>query len=90
MISGLLEFFLGNTFPCVVFFGYGGHFLTLYVVLFSPFPVLRWLTTPNHSGSTFQPFYNAVAAYTPNGTQELTPAFGTYLALPLSTSTCTN
>ncbi|TVY51797.1 Protein alcS, partial [Lachnellula cervina] len=60
MISGLLEFFLGNTFPCVVFFGYGGHFLTF--------------------GSTFQPFYNAVAAYTPDGTQELTPAFASSFA----------
>jgi succinate-acetate transporter protein len=29
IISGLLEFFLGNTFPSVVFFGYGAHFLTL-------------------------------------------------------------
>jgi succinate-acetate transporter protein len=28
IISGLLEFFLGNTFPSVVFFGYGAHFLT--------------------------------------------------------------
>jgi len=45
ILSGLLEFLLGNTFPSVVFFGYGAHFLTY--------------------GTTFQPFYNAVAAYNP-------------------------
>ncbi|TVY25199.1 Protein alcS [Lachnellula hyalina] len=59
IISGLLEFFPVNTFPCVVFFGYGGHFLTF--------------------GATFQPFHNAVATYTSDGTQDLTPGFGTFL-----------
>lgn len=27
-VAGILEFFLGNTFPFIVFFGYGSHFLT--------------------------------------------------------------
>ena len=32
----VLEFFLGNTFPSVVFFGYGAHFLT-FGATFQPF-----------------------------------------------------
>ncbi|KAH6672954.1 GPR1/FUN34/yaaH family-domain-containing protein [Halenospora varia] len=60
IISGFLEFLLGNTFPSVVFFSYGAHFITFAV--------------------TFQPFYNAVAAYSPDGSQTQTPAFAASFA----------
>ncbi|PMD61894.1 transcriptional activator of ethanol catabolism AlcS [Hyaloscypha bicolor E] len=36
IIAAILEFFLGNTFPTVVFFGYGAHFLT-FGSTFQPF-----------------------------------------------------
>lgn len=36
IIGGIGEFILGNTFPFVVFFGYGAHFLT-YATTFMPF-----------------------------------------------------
>ncbi|CZT52651.1 related to Y.lipolytica GPR1 protein and Fun34p [Rhynchosporium secalis] len=48
VISGLLEFFLGNTFPSVVFMSYGTHSMTF--------------------AATFQPFYNAIAAFSTEGT----------------------
>jgi len=35
-LSGIGEFLLGNTFPSVVFMGYGAHFLTV-AVTFTPF-----------------------------------------------------
>ncbi|KAG4429472.1 hypothetical protein IFR05_015048 [Cadophora sp. M221] len=60
VVSGLLEFFLGNTFPSVVFMSYGAHFLTF--------------------AATFQPFYNAIAAYNPDGTQNQTPEFASSFA----------
>ncbi|KAE9365988.1 hypothetical protein N431DRAFT_495780 [Stipitochalara longipes BDJ] len=36
IIAGILEFFLGNIFPTVVFLGYGAHFLT-FAATFQPF-----------------------------------------------------
>ncbi|KAL5318481.1 hypothetical protein ACEPPN_013542 [Leptodophora sp. 'Broadleaf-Isolate-01'] len=60
VVSGLLEFFLGNTFPSVVFVSYGAHFLTF--------------------AATFQPFSNAIAAYSPDGTQTQTPEFASSFA----------
>ncbi|KAH9220006.1 GPR1/FUN34/yaaH family-domain-containing protein [Leptodontidium sp. 2 PMI_412] len=60
VVSGLLEFFLGNTFPSVVFMSYGAHFLTF--------------------AATFQPFSNAIAAYSPDGTQTQTPEFASSFA----------
>ncbi|CZT06901.1 uncharacterized protein RAG0_12507 [Rhynchosporium agropyri] len=63
VISGLLEFFLGNTFPSVVFMRtytihhcYGAHSMTF--------------------AATFQPFYNAIAAFSTEGTpnRSLSPA----------------
>ncbi|KAL2069815.1 hypothetical protein VTL71DRAFT_14494 [Oculimacula yallundae] len=36
IISGILEFFLGNTFPSVVFMSYGAHFMT-FAATFQPF-----------------------------------------------------
>ncbi|KAH6713606.1 hypothetical protein BKA61DRAFT_688652 [Leptodontidium sp. MPI-SDFR-AT-0119] len=62
VVSGLLEFFLGNTFPSVVFVSYGAHFLTF--------------------AATFQPFSNAIAAYSPDGTQTRTSPLS-ILPLPL-------
>ncbi|KAE8452458.1 hypothetical protein EG329_000360 [Mollisiaceae sp. DMI_Dod_QoI] len=60
IIAGILEFFLGNTFPCVVFFGFGAHHLSF--------------------AATFQPFYNAIAAYSPDGSQTQTPGFANSFA----------
>ncbi|CZR57968.1 related to Y.lipolytica GPR1 protein and Fun34p [Phialocephala subalpina] len=60
ILAGILEFFLGNTFPSVVFFGYGAHFLSF--------------------AATFQPFYNAIAAYSPDGSQTQTPGFASSFA----------
>jgi succinate-acetate transporter protein len=70
VLAGILEFFLGNTFPFVVFMGYGAHFLTY--------------------GTTFIPFFNAVAAFTASGDgQTQTPPFlasfgQSYISLCLS------
>jgi len=36
LIAGMLEFILGNTFPFIVFMGYGSHFLTVATTL-TPF-----------------------------------------------------
>jgi succinate-acetate transporter protein len=55
ILAGLLEFVLGNTFPFVVFMGYGAHFLTY--------------------GTTFVPYFDAVAAFTTDGSESLTPPF---------------
>lgn len=81
IISGVLEFFLGNTFPCVVFLGTAAP---------NPFPQSlknnRKRLMKDNIGygahfltfaATFQPFYAAISSYTdptsPSQTQ--TPAF---------------
>jgi len=48
IISGALEFLLGNTFPSVVFFGYGAHFIT-FAATFQPFYSAISLYTTNGS-----------------------------------------
>lgn len=35
ILAGIAEFILGNTFPCVVFMGYGAHFFT-FAATFTP------------------------------------------------------
>lgn len=52
-IGGIGEFFLGNTFPCLVFFAYGAHFFTFAFAFVPWFGAVAWnAPTP---GNYFEP-----------------------------------
>ena len=63
IFAGLGEFLLGNTFPFLVFMGYGAHFLTFGTTFIPAFNAVSAYT----SGS---PYLGEMA-----GNQEITPAF---------------
>ena len=79
MISGLLEFFLGNTFTFVVFISYG-EFEPVTCISSQPIN-LTALTAGIFFAlaASFQPFYNAAGAYSETGLDNasgsLTPGF---------------
>lgn len=41
-LGGVGEFLLGNTFPCIVFFGYSAHFLTFATTFIPFFSAIAW------------------------------------------------
>jgi succinate-acetate transporter protein len=49
MIAGIGEFLLGNTFPMIVFFGYGAHFFTYATTFVPAFNVIGFFN-PDGSG----------------------------------------
>ena len=82
IIAGILEFILSNTFPFIVFMGYGKltpsppHSHNLLII---PSTGAHFLTY----GTTFIPFYNAVAALAPTDspstqTPEFLASYGFY------------
>jgi succinate-acetate transporter protein len=86
IIGSLFEFFLGNTFPFVVF-GSFGRFKTAHYIYFEANYLLGafWFSY----GGTLQPFYNAAGAYA-DGDQAtgltspgFTNSFGTYFKAPI-------
>lgn len=68
IIGGVLEFFLGNTFPFVVFCSFGSSYRT-YSDMLEERKLTGsggfWLTF----ASTLTPFYNAFGAYSPDPTK---------------------
>jgi hypothetical protein len=56
IVAGLLEFVLGNTFPFIVFMGYGAHFLVFGTTFIPFFNALSAYTTSNpyETGSQMQ------------------------------------
>lgn len=62
LIAGILEFFLGNTFPFIVFMGYGAHFLT-YAATFQPFYGAVSLYTTDGSQTQTPAFLSSFAFY---------------------------
>ncbi len=70
-IAGIGEFILGNTFPFVVFFGYGAHYLTFAMAFIPWFGAVRWNSVGGNGD-----------AFTPDGT--FAAGFGFYpLALAM-------
>jgi len=62
IISGALEFLLGNTFPSVVFFGYGAHFIN-FAATFPPFYSAVSLYTTDGSQTQKPAFLASFAFY---------------------------
>jgi succinate-acetate transporter protein len=62
ILSGVLEFFLGNTFPSVVFLGYGAHFLT-FAATFQPFYAAVSSYTPDNSQTQTPAFASSFGFY---------------------------
>lgn len=52
-LAGIGEFFLGNTFPMLVFFGYGAHFLTQATTFIPMFNALGFFS-PSGEGAPAQ------------------------------------
>lgn len=63
ILSGLLEFFLGNTFPSVVFLGYGAHFI-VFAATFTPFyAAISAYTDPAKPSQTQTPMFASSFAF---------------------------
>lgn len=65
IVCGLLEFFLGNTFPAVVFLSYGAHFLTFFATLQPFYGAVSAYTDPAAPTQVQEPgFFASFAFYT--------------------------
>jgi len=62
LLAGIGEFILGNTFPCMVFMGYGAHFLTFAATFTPSFAAISAYTTDGSQTQT-PPFLGGYGFY---------------------------